>query len=91
MKELLTYSIMSLDTSHLENIDEICQDIRWQYENGVSSCPLFSMTLVPEGNPVVDKAKILTEKYMQFKERLDKMGIPSGILMQATIGHGWTL
>ena len=32
MKELLTYSIMSLDTSHLENIDEICQDIRWQYE-----------------------------------------------------------
>ena len=67
MKELLTYSIMSLDTSHLENIDEICQDIRRQYENGVSSCPLFSMTFVPEGNPVVDKAKILTEKYMLFK------------------------
>lgn len=91
MKELLTCSIMRLDDSHLEHIDEICRDIRWQYENGVSSCPLFSMTLVPEGNPVVDKAKILTEKYMQFKERLDKMGIPSGILMQATIGHGWTL
>ncbi len=91
MKGLLLFSIMRLDEAHIEHIDEICEDIRWQYENGVSTCPLFSMTLVPEGNPVIDKAKILSEKYMMFKERLDKMGVPSGILMQATIGHGWTL
>lgn len=82
---------MRLDDAQIEHIDEVCEDIRYQYEAGISSCPLFSMTLVPEGNPPADKAKSLSEKYLMFKEKLDKMGIPSGILMQATIGHGWTL
>ena len=86
--KLYSYSIMPLDTAHLE---EICQDVKYQYENGVSSCPLFSMTLVPEGNPPAPKAEILCEKYKLFKKRLDDMGIPSGILVQATVGHGWIL
>ena len=86
--KLYSYSIMPLDTGHLE---EVCQDIKYQYENGISSCPLFSMTLCPEGNPPADKATILCEKYKLFKKRLSEMGIPSGILVQATVGHGWIL
>lgn len=82
------YSIMRLDLVHL---DEICEDIRFQYENGITRCPLFSMTLVPEDNPPVNKAKIMCEQYKQFKEKLDSLGIPSGVLVQASIGHGWTL
>ena len=89
MKEQLhLYTIVPLDTEHLE---EWCEDIRAQYEKGVSSCALFSMTLVPEGNPPVDKVGILCQKYDLFKEKLDSMGIPNGILVQATIGHGWVL
>lgn len=87
-KKLHLYSIMPLDLAH---IDEICEDIRMQYETGVATCPLFSMTLVPEGNPPTDKAGDLSAKYAKFKEKLDAMGIPSGVLVQATIGHGWTL
>ena len=82
------YSIMPLDTDHLE---EICEDIRTQYENGTATCALFMMTLVPEGNPPVDKVGILCEKYDLFRDRLAEMGLGSGILVQASIGHGWVL
>lgn len=79
---------MSLDVKH---IDEICQDIRNQCISGVAVMPLFKMTLVPEGNPVIDKVGPFCEKYSLFKDKLSAMGIKSGVLVQATIGHGWTL
>ncbi len=84
--KLHLYSIVSLNTDHLE---EICQDIRFQYENGITTCPLFCMTLSPEGDPVTDKAAILAEKYRLFRSRLTELGVPSGILVQASIGHGY--
>ncbi|MBQ4585817.1 MAG: hypothetical protein IJA82_06380 [Clostridia bacterium] len=87
-KLLHSYSIMPLDTDHLE---EICQDIKDQYESGVASCALFSMTLVPEGNPPANKVEGLCKKFAQFKKRLDEMGLECGILVQATVGHGWIL
>ena len=85
---LHNYTIMPLDTDHLE---EICQDIREQYENGTATCALFKMTLVPEGNPPVDKVGILCAKYDLFRDRLAEMGLGSGVLVQASIGHGWVL
>ncbi|MBQ9120736.1 MAG: hypothetical protein IJY12_00025 [Clostridia bacterium] len=85
---LYSYSIMPLDTEHLE---EICQDIKAQYEDGIASCALFSMTLVPEGNPLADKVGVLCRKYGQFKARLAEMGLSCGVLVQATVGHGWVL
>lgn len=85
---LYSYTIMPLDLEHLE---EICQDIREQYDSGIAEMPLFQMTLVPEGNPPSDKVTIYCEKYAKFKKRLDEMGLKSGILVQATVGHGWIL
>ena len=85
-EQLHLYSIVSLNTDHLE---EICQDIRFQYENGITTCPLFSMTLSPEGDPVTDKAAILAEKYRLFRCRLNELRVPSGILVQSSIGHGY--
>ena len=85
---MYNYSIMPLDTEHIE---EICQDIRYQYENRIADCALFMMTLVPEGNPVIDKASILCEKYDLFRNRLEEMSLECGILVQATIGHGYVL
>ncbi len=88
------YSIMPLDTDH---VDEVCEDICNQVETGVSNFPLFMMTLVPEGNPdgepgsTINKAKIMCEKYMLFKKKLDNMGVPNGVLVQASIGHGYPL
>lgn len=73
------------DTEHLE---EICQNIKKQYETGAADLALFEMPLNPEGNPVIDKAEILLEKYDLFKKRLDELGCECGILVQSTIGHG---
>ena len=57
------FSIMSMD---LASIDEICEDIKYQVDNGISDMPLFCMTLHPEGTPPADKAGILAEKYATF-------------------------
>ena len=70
------------------HVDEVCEDIREQYEKGIANCALFSMTLVPEGNPPVNKAEMLGKKYGVYKKKLDSMGLRNGILVQATIGHG---
>ncbi len=85
---MYNYSIMHLDTEHLE---EICQDIRYQYENGITDCALFAMTLMPEGTPVVPKAEQLGARYALFRDRLLQDNVPSGILVQASIGHGYSL
>ena len=88
MSQLHTYSVMNLDTNYIE---QICEDIKYQYDNKIANKPIFKMTLVPEGNPPVNKAQDLCQKYVVFKDKLDKMGIPSGVLVQASIGHGWVL
>lgn len=64
-----------------------CADIKNQHENNIASTPLFLTKLVPEGNPPADKAKMYCKKYMVFKEKLDKMNIKSGILVQRSMGH----
>lgn len=88
MSDLQLYSVMPLDENH---IDEICEDIKNQYKSGIANFPVFCMTLMPEGNPPVNKAKNLCEKYIKFKSKLDSEKIPSGVLVQASIGHGWVL
>ena len=87
-RKLVLYSIMKFNDAYVE---EICQDIIEQYNTGVCSLPMFNMTLVPEGDPLVDKAEELCNSYKKYKEILDKAGVPSGVLVQATLGHGWTL
>lgn len=87
-KKLYSYSIMDLDLNH---IDEICADIKRQYEEGISDCVLFEMTLVPEGNPPSDKVGILCKKFKIFQERLAKENLTCGVLVQASVGHGWVL
>ena len=78
------YSIMPLDTEHIE---ERCHDIKRQYEEGISDCALFLMTLQPDGNPAIDKAEFQCKKYELFRERLAKDGLECGVLIQSTMGH----
>ena len=85
---MLNFSIMTLNEEHL---DEYCEDIVDQVNRGIATMPLFCFTLTPEGNPVIDKAELCCRKYEKYKEKLDALGVPSGVLIQATIGHGWKL
>lgn len=85
---MYNYSIVKADEEHVE---EICLDIIRQRKEGITDLALFSMTLVPEGDPVIDKAAIEGEKYALFRDRLKQDGVEAGILVQATIGHGYKL
>ena len=82
------YSIMPLTPDYA---DEMCDDIEYQYKSGVATEALFCMTLTPEGNPVIDKAQILCDEYRIFRDKLNARGLKSGVLVQATIGHGYQL
>lgn len=88
MSKLFSYTVMPLDLEHLE---EICVDVQEQCEKGIADMALFKMTLVPEGNPPSDKVAIYCEQFAKFKKRLGEMGLKCGILVQATVGHGWIL
>ena len=82
------YTIVALDTAHLE---EICRDVQMQYEQGIATMALFMVKLVPEGTPVIDKASMEAEKFRLFRDRLAELGCSAGILVQCTIGHGYPL
>lgn len=88
MDNFLTYSIMPLDGEHVE---EYVKDIEFQYKTGVTTIPLFCLNLTPEGNPVTDKVSFVIENYSKYKVQLDKLKIPSGFLVQFSIGHGGVL
>ncbi len=69
---------------------QIADDIRQMYGNDVIQANAFCMTLVPEGVPAVDKATRLAELYRRHRSALGDCAVPTGILLQATMGHGWT-
>lgn len=48
------------------------------------------MTLVPEADPPDDKAAVLAERFEAFRNEFQGDKNKIGILIQATIGHGWT-
>lgn len=74
-----------------DNFEERVQDILNLYKNNVTVMPLFSMTLVPEGDPVWDKVGPMTELLKKYKAELDKEGIPTGVLVQASLGHAYAI
>ena len=70
---------------------EMAADIAAMAEAGSITHNAFIFTLNPEGNPPIDKAAVLGEYYRRQVIELRKIsGVPCGILLQATIGHGWT-
>ena len=82
------YSIMPLDIRHIK---EVCDDIERQYKDGIATEALFMQAITPEGFPVIDKAGIAAEKFIKFRDELKSRGLNAGILVQATIGHGYQL
>jgi hypothetical protein len=85
---MYTYSIMPLREDHFE---ELCADVRDQYERDISTCPLFKMSLVPEGDPVWDKVSPMCATYRRYREALSPFGIKTGVLVQSSLGHGYVI
>ena len=81
---MLNLSIMSMMENHVE---EMCEDIIEQQKTGVSNCAMLMMFFNPEGTPAVKKAEKQCGLYDRYREILDKAGVRSGVLVQATLGH----
>lgn len=73
-----------------DHAEELAADQRWLVANTPIDSAAFICTLVPEGDPVFDKAAILAARFRRVKELLAGSGVRCGILLQATMGHGWT-
>lgn len=70
--------------------EETAADLKRLYNETCIDSVAFCCTLVPEANPPLNKAAILAERFLKMKELLKDCGIKCGILLQATMGHGWT-
>lgn len=82
---LYNYSVTPLLEDHFE---ERVADLIDQHRRNISSCPLFLAVIQPEGDPVWNKGENISRIYARYKKELDKAGVPSGVLLQATFGHG---
>ncbi len=82
------YTVTHLDAKH---VDESVEDIIQQYDTGIADMAIFSMPLVPECTPPVDKASIMCEKFDIYRDKLAARGKSCGILIQCSIGHGYEL
>ncbi len=85
--ELKTLHIMPLIPGHEH---ELAADAAKLLATGVCTDVACMMTLVPEGHPPEDKARILGEHFAAFRRAFKGDSSRLGILAQATIGHGWT-
>lgn len=69
---------------------DLAVDAEALVNSGVCTDIAAIMTLVPEGDPPEDKARILGARFTAFREAYTGDASRLGILAQATIGHGWT-
>ena len=72
-----------------DHAEEIAADQRWLVANTPIDSAAFICTLVPEGDPAFDKASVLAARFRRLKALLAGSGVRCGILLQATMGHGW--
>lgn len=83
---LRNYSINPMGEDHFE---ERVKDIADQVKSGVATLPLMMMILAPEGNPIWDKATKHAHLYAKYRDALLAEGVEIGILIQASLGHGY--
>lgn len=87
MKSLYALHVMPLLPGYEK---ELAEDAETLLNSGVCTGIACMMTLVPEGDPAVNKAEILRKRYQAFLRAFRGDPDSVGILLQATIGHGWT-
>lgn len=69
----------------------LAEDIASFVSETPSDAVAWCCTLVPEGNPAVDKAAAMVPRIRRQVAALSKVSnVQWGVLFQATVGHGWT-
>ncbi|NLB44486.1 MAG: hypothetical protein GX821_04895 [Clostridiaceae bacterium] len=86
MDKLTALHVMPLLPGHEADLAADAFDL---IRSGVATDCACMMTLVPEGNPPQNKAKILGDRFLAFRDAYPGDTAHLGILAQATIGHGY--
>ena len=69
---------------------EIAEDVVRVQKDRIADTSLMIFTLVPEGNPPIDKISILGKRFDKVRNYIDGRA-KWGILLQSTLGHGYVL
>ena len=87
-KHVTQYRMLNVVPPTAEVAEELCRDMVDLYRSGAIDSAALICAIVPQGNPPIDKASQLLETYRTFQKKLEGSGLPFGILLQATMGHG---
>ncbi|MFA6728171.1 MAG: hypothetical protein WCS17_08160, partial [Prevotella sp.] len=86
MNELKTFQVIPLLEKRGEDMANYAHKL---LDAGIGTHIAAIMTLVPESNPPYPKAKVLGERFEKFRKTIGSTKKNVGILLQATMGHGW--
>lgn len=67
----------------------ITDDVRNLHAQELINAAAYMFTLVPDGNPPRDLAGEILDVFARHRALLHNAEFPVGVLMQATMGHGW--
>ena len=74
-----------------ENIEKQAEDLKKMSADGTADIHMVSFFLVPEGSPPLDKISLYEEKYRRLRKAIGGADCKTGIILQATLGHGFDL
>ncbi|MBR3650245.1 MAG: hypothetical protein IKN52_08335, partial [Victivallales bacterium] len=74
-----------------DNLDFTIAEIRRQHEEVGLTDFALSLSFHPTGTPASRNAEVLVSRFKAVKEALaDTPSIHIGVLLQSTLGHGWS-
>ena len=74
-----------------EHVEDQAKDLVEMSKNKVADVHMISFFLVPEGNPPIDKLSLYINKYKRLRKAIGDNDCKTGIIFQATMGHGFPL
>lgn len=74
-----------------ETVEKQAEDLKKMSAENVADIHMISFFLVPEGKPPFDKISLYEEKYKRLRKAIGDADCKTGIILQATLGHGFEL
>ena len=72
----------------IEDVETLSRDAKELFRDGIIDSVALSCPIVPRGDPPINKVDAFAEMFRALRKRLEGSGIPTGILLYATMGHG---
>ena len=80
---------LNISPLFIDHAEEVAEDLRDMFRRNIIDSTAFMCPMCPEGNPPIDKGSEFARRFAIFKNLLKDSGLPTGILIQSSMGHGW--